>query len=56
MVAFFNIGYNGWCMLSLRISESVPVREDGTAMRESAVEIRTDPALKYALYYGLVFN
>ena len=41
-------------MLSGRISERVPVCQHGTAMRDSAAEIRTDTAMKFALLLGNV--
>ena len=49
----FLVAANGWYMLRSGFRGSVPVRQDGTIMRESAVANRTNPALKYVLCYGL---
>ena len=41
---FPNLSLTVTCKLSLRISELVPVRKDGTMLRESSERHRTNPA------------
>ena len=47
---------NGWCMLRSGFRRAFLSARTWTAMRESAVDCRTDPALKYALCYKLFFQ
>jgi len=44
------------CKLSLRISELVPVRQDGTMFRESSDRHTTNPAMQFTICYQLGFN
>ena len=44
------------CKLSLRISELVPVRQDGTMLRESSERRTTNPAMQFTICYGLGFH
>ena len=57
--AFFNklkcLTITVTCKLSLRISELVPVRQDGTMLRESSVRHTTNPAMQFTICYGLFF-
>ncbi len=46
---------NGWYMLSGRISESVPVRQDGTMLRESSVRHTKNPAMQFTICYATLF-
>ena len=43
------------CKLSLRISELVPVREDGTMLRESSERHTTNPAMQFTICCSLCF-
>ena len=43
------------CKLSLRISELVPVRQDGTMLRESSERHTTNPAMQFTICCVVVF-
>ena len=49
------LGITVTCKLSLRISELVPVREDGTMLRESSVRHTTNPAMQFTICYAQFF-
>ena len=52
---FLHLAVTVTCKLSLRISELVPVRQDGTMLRESSERHTTNPAMQFTICYALLF-